>query len=364
MLFARNPPLALALLLFGLLAPGWAASAELAEGSFLAVKDCPAWVSKAQQTNPDDVRLVPGRIYPYMEVNIKEAPDAFRLIIKGANPERRWVLGECGESPPKSNPKTVAANFAAARLAAEGFSQANACPTPPPSKDPCRACGKTVYSVLALAWLPGKCEALKDKPERPPECDSLDANAYGARNLTLGEMRPALGKCRKTAGYCGSVDKEATPHTAYPEVALSEPNQKALALVMPGMLLNTGEERHQWFKHGTCSGLTENSYFTLLADLTQRINQSGVGDFLVQARGAKVKREDVFKKLDELLGKNARKHINLQCGKDGKALTEVLVTLPAKLPPGTDIGDLIAKAPGAGSAGNCASKFLIPTVTE
>lgn len=354
MLFAHRVPLLGFLVLAMIFAVGPISAAELISGDFLALKDCPAWVSKAQQTNPDDFRLVPGRLYPTIEKNLADAPDAYRLAIPGANPRERWVAADCGEYPPKSNPAEVAARFAAA-----GQPVGGACANPPPSKDPCRACGKAVYWVLDLAWLPGRCEVLKGKPEQPAECLGLDDSAYGGRNLTLGEMRPALNRCRKAAGYCGAVDKEVTPHTDYPELTLSEVNQKGLLQVLPGILANTGQERHEWFKNGSCSGMAEDPYFKLLIDLTRQFNQSGMGEFLAQNRGNKIRREDFFQAVERSFGKDSRKHINIECTADGKLLTGVLVYLPQKPLPGLQLAEMLKKSPSAGARGNCASKFVI-----
>jgi ribonuclease T2 len=359
---ARTLVLLFGILLLGLLAPGHAAATAFVSGDFLAISDCPAWVSKEQQTNPDETRLVPGRIYPITQINIAEAPDAYRLEVPGANPKDRWVPSSCGEFPPKSNPNEVAARFAADKLEGQSVVAGLACPNPPPSKDPCRACGKSAYNVLSLVWLPARCEQSKGKPERPPECDSLDAEAYAARNLSLGEMRPALNKCKKTAGFCGAVDKEMKPYTAYPDIALSEANLKALAQVLPAVALNTGIERHQWFKHGTCTGLPENGYFQVLTDLVRQFNQTGPGNVLAEARGNKIRRDDFYQQVEELLGKNARKRVNLVCSRDGKSLLEVQVYLPSKILPGYDIKELMADGPAGGGGGNCGSKFLVPAL--
>lgn len=340
-----------------LLTPNPAPALVLLEGSFLATQDCPAYASKAQRTNPDDTRLVPGRTYPVIAADLPGTPEAYRIEIRGAEPKLRWVEARCGEYPPKSAPAEVAARFVTGSGGAAGTDH---CPNPPPSKDPCRACGKSVSNVLALVWLPGRCEATGQSPMLPADCQSLDANSYGARNLTLGELRPVMNHCRKEAGFCGTIDQEAQPYTAYPEITLSDANRKALAQLMPGTLLRTGQERQEWFKHGTCSGLAENLYFSLLVDLARQVNQSEIGEFLARNRGNKVHRDEFFQAVDAALGKDARRHVNIECSEDGKSLTSLLIHLPGTLQPGLELKDVIGKGPSAGPRGNCASRILIP----
>jgi len=54
---------------------------------------------------------------------------------------------------------------------------------------------------------------------------------------------------------------------------------------MPGL----GEhlDRHEWAKHGTCSGLSPDAYFALGEALDEQVNQLGIGKLLASRAQAK-----------------------------------------------------------------------------
>jgi ribonuclease T2 len=56
-----------------------------------------------------------------------------------------------------------------------------------------------------------------------------------------------------------------------PPFAISEPVQADLRRYMPG---GPGLARYEWRKHGTCSGLSSETYFATLARLGRRANET------------------------------------------------------------------------------------------
>jgi ribonuclease T2 len=355
MIPARHPILLLGLALFVLLPHSFGQAAELVEGSFLALKDCPAYVSKAEQTNPDDTRLTPGRIYPVVEVNFAAAPDAYRIRIDGADPKYRWVSADCGEYPPKSSPAEITAQNAEAAAVPAEFK----CPTPPPGADACRTCGKADAYAMVLNWQPALCQAGGKKLADTPDCRTADSGAFQARNFTLREFRPTRNPCRKQLGFCGSVEREPKTLADYPPVELSEAGRQNLIGIMPGAAGDSGLERQAWHKYGSCTGLSEEAYFKLAGDLAQQFNQSGMAGFMAARQGQKVHREEFFQEIDKALGTDARKHINIECGSDTKRLTGVIINLSGQATPGADLKSLIQEGPRAGARGNCASRFMV-----
>lgn len=352
----RNPILRFGLALSALTLPDAAGAAKLVEGSFLATRECPAYVSKVRQTNPDDAQLAPGRIYPLFEINQDLAPDYYRIRIEGADPRERWVAADCGEYPPKSSPAAFAAK------PAEPATPAWQCPPPPPRGKACRTCGKADGYVLALSWQPGLCQAKKTKSRDsgdPSGCKNPSPGSFAARNFSLRGLWPMQQRCGQDYGYCGPVAHEMKPFTAYPPLNLSEAGRQSLERIMPGVAGNSGLERHEWHKHGTCSGLPEEAYFKLAGDLTQQFNQSGMAVFMAGNLGKKIRREEFFQEIEAALGAGARKHINIECSADAKVLTGVVINLPGGLAPGAELKSLIEKAPKAGSSGNCGSRILL-----
>jgi ribonuclease T2 len=360
---ARPVILYLVLALFALLPQARGLAAELVDGSFLAVKDCPAYVSKIEQTNPDNLRLTPGRIYPVVATNYAEAPDAYRLRIDGADPKYRWVAADCGEYPPKSSPAEVIARFAESNVAAVPAELS--CPTPPPQPDACRTCGKSDAYVLVLNWQPGLCQAGGKKLAGRPECQSTDPNAFYARNFTLRELRPTRAKCKKQVGFCGSVEREPKQLSDYPPVELGDPDRQALLRIMPAAADDSGLDRQAWHRYGSCTGLGAEGYFKLAGNLLQQFNQSGMANFMAANLGAKVRREDFFLEVEKALGPDARKHINIECSADAGILTGVVINLGGQITgPGADLRSLIQQGPQAGARGNCASRFLVDEIGQ
>lgn len=352
--------------LLSVLAIPSAFAAKLLDGSFLAVKDCPAYVSKAERTNPDATRLVPGRVYPVFEVNVPEAPEAYRIRIEGADPKERWVGADCGEYPPKSSPADIAARVpktetASAAPPAEVAAEAK-CPTPPPGADACRTCGPADSWVLALNWQPGLCQAGQKPLANHPECRDTDPNLYQARNFTLRELRPLRKSCPKGVGFCGGVEREPQQLTDYPPLALADTTRQSLARFMPGTAGDSGLERQAWHRHGSCTGFPEEAYFKRAVELVQQFNQSGMGAFMAENLGKIVRREEFFKQIEASLGEGARKHLNIECGGDGKLLTGVVINLASGVAPSADLKALIQQAPRAGAAGNCASRFGVDEI--
>jgi ribonuclease T2 len=341
-------------------------AAKLVDGSFLAVKDCPAYVSKAERTNPDDTRLVPGRIYPLFEVNFPEAPEAYRIRIENAEPRERWVSADCGEYPPKSSPADIAARNPKAETedgaVATSVAAEAKCPTPPPGADACRTCGPADSWVMVLNWQPGLCQAGKKQLADQPECQSADPGLYQARNFTFRELRPLRRSCKKGLGFCGTVEREPKQLTDYPPLALADATRQSLARFMPGTAGDSGLERQTWHQYGSCTGFPEEAYFKLAVELVQQFNQSGMSAFMAENLGKIVRREEFFQRIEASLGEGARKHINIECGGDGRLLTGVVIQLASGVTPGADLKALIRQGPRAGAAGNCASRFVVDEI--
>ena len=312
----KNPWLSFGLALGVLLVFSTAArSARLVEGSFLATTDCPAYVSKFRQTNPDDIKLVPGRVYPLFETNYDLEPDYYRIRIEEADPKERWVAAECGEYPPKSSP----AEFAKKPKEAKPLQVKRQCPPSEPGTKACRTCGKADSYVLDLYWRPGFCESQRGHLDDQPWCRTFAPGSYAARNFALRSLRPIRRSCGEGYGYCGTVAGKVTPFTDYPPVELDEEAiRETLGQIMPGVTDGSGVERHEWHRNGTCSGFPADAFFQLAGDLARQFNASGMGEFMTAHLGKKVRRTEFFQQIEASLGAGARAHINIECSKDGK----------------------------------------------
>lgn len=126
------------------------------------------------------------------------------------------------------------------------------------------------YYVLALTLAPAFCEHQPERTSRLAQCRGLDAAAFKAMPLTVHGLWPSrrdrahpefcAGR-RPQGGFCAIA-----PLRLAPEV------RDRLGQVMPG----TADclDRYQWVKHGSCSGLAPEVYFSASAALAERVNRA------------------------------------------------------------------------------------------
>lgn len=123
--------------------------------------------------------------------------------------------------------------------------------------------------MLALTWTPGFCAthpgaAATDECARP--------TPWSRANLSLHGLWPQWDS------YCyrgPRPEKECRDWARLPGPWIGDPSvRRRLATVMPGM--DTHLDRHEWAKHGTCSGLTADAYFGLAEALADQVNRLGL----------------------------------------------------------------------------------------
>lgn len=125
------------------------------------------------------------------------------------------------------------------------------------------------YYVLSLSLAPAFCE-MKAHSYRPPrQCAALTAASFRATPLTLHGLWPdrrdgrhpdcAPGRVR--GGFC-----------RLPPVPVSAQLGQALDRYMPGRA--DCLDRHEWAKHGACTGLSAQTYFAAAMQLTQRAERA------------------------------------------------------------------------------------------
>jgi ribonuclease T2 len=136
--------------------------------------------------------------------------------------------------------------------------------------------------MLALTWSAGFC-AVNPRAAESDEC--AHPTPWSRANLSLHGLWPQWDS------YCVPGDdggrrseSECRDWISLPAPAIHDPGvQQRLATMMPG--LDTHLERHEWAKHGTCSGLTADAYFGLAEALDDQVNQLGLGKLLASANG-------------------------------------------------------------------------------
>ncbi|MEW6119772.1 MAG: ribonuclease I [Pseudomonadota bacterium] len=138
------------------------------------------------------------------------------------------------------------------------------------------------YYLLALSVAPAFCE---DDPARKrgfAQCRLLSEKGFKATPLTLHGLWPNRLDRRHPANCAGGA---AGPFCRLPAIRLSADARARLGRAMPG----TADclDRYQWARHGSCSGLREETYFAASSALVERLNRA-LGTELARHMGREV----------------------------------------------------------------------------
>jgi ribonuclease T2 len=191
--------------------------------------------------------------------------------------------------------------------------------------------------VLGLSWQPGFCEG---RP-KTPECHDQTAGRIDARQLSL----TGLWRLHKT--YCGVAEALKSQDKQHkwldmPELVLADALKADLARAMPGTL--SGLDRHEWVKHGTCSGDVAATYYSRSLKMLAAVNGSAVGQLFAERGGKLLKADDLRAAFDSAFGPGAGDRIKLRCRKDGSRQVITGITIGLGADGGDDLAARIASA--------------------
>ncbi|MCV3764644.1 ribonuclease T2 family protein [Rhizobium sp. TRM95796] len=164
--------------------------------------------------------------------------------------------------------------------------------------------------ALGLSWHPAFCEGQRKRPE----CADGAADGLSARQFSLH----GLWVLRKT--YCGATEALKTADKAgdwlkMPALALDPLLARDLAAAMPGVA--SGLDRHEWVKHGLCSGGLADDYFRRALGLTAEVNRSAVGALFVANIGKTLDEAQIKSAFDKAFGAGSGDKVKMRCRKDG-----------------------------------------------
>lgn len=303
------------------------AQAEPYDGYFIAEDTCPAFQSFNNQTNPGNIMVQVGHSYRIIERNRASNPSHYRLIVPGVSPEQRWVAVGCG-----------------IRTVAEGGEDDGAAlvvnPVPAEASE---------WNVLAASWQPAFCEtsdAWTENNELKPECatqtpDRFDATHFALHGLWPQPFDPSTEYCGFTASEITALKRRDWPEGTV--IALDDQTRTALGTAMPGMM--SALEFHEWFKHGTCYGTSQDRYFDDALLLLEKLNATGLDEFFVANLGKTVSNADIRAAFDEAFGEGAGDRVGIGCTRerDGNRiiLTELRINMKGEVSEDADLGALI-----------------------
>jgi ribonuclease T2 len=195
--------------------------------------------------------------------------------------------------------------------------------------------------VLAISWQPAFCETRPDKPE----CESQTEDRFDASHFALHGLWPQP----RSRDYCG-VD-EATVRTdedgdwhLLPEPELTAELWTELKAVMPGT--QSGLERHEWIKHGTCYDGDAEEYYADSLAMLEAISGSAVTELFASSVGQRVTQAEIRAAFDAAFGPGAGERVRLSCINDGsrRLINELTIGLTGDIDGPGSIADRLLDA--------------------
>lgn len=198
--------------------------------------------------------------------------------------------------------------------------------------------GRTTF-ILAASWQPAFCEGRR----KLPECRSQTVERADATRFSLH------GLWRMRQSYCGVTEAEKARDKPrgwleLPPVILPEPLATKLAGLMPGA--QSGLDRHEWIKHGTCSDLDPSGYFGLSVSLMEELNASAVATLFRDRIGKTVREAEVKEAFAQAFGDGAGERVRMSCRDDGgrRLVVELTIGLGGDLKGTAGLAERIAAA--------------------
>jgi ribonuclease T2 len=185
--------------------------------------------------------------------------------------------------------------------------------------------------VLALSWQPAFCAS--DAGADRAECNDGTSDKLTLHGLWPNADRNKDGRLDTEDDYCVGDDRarlmalDKRDWNRLPAVKISNDLARRLAEIMPGV--HSQLERHQWVKHGSCSGLGAERYFAAAVNLSETLRASDFASLIDRNIGAEMSRRDLLQAFSAEFGKGSERALQLLCrkGDGGSALTEVRIRL-------------------------------------
>ncbi|KQS98272.1 MULTISPECIES: ribonuclease T2 [unclassified Rhizobium] len=217
----------------------------------------------------------------------------------------------------------IGAILASAAFAAEKAS-------PPPAK--------TQY-ILAVSWQPGFCET---RPNRK-ECAGQTADRFDATHFSLHGLWPMKKSYCGVAADIRARDKKGS-WLDLPQLAMAEDTVARLLVAMPGT--QSGLDRHQWLRSGTCQGGTAQDYFSLQLKFLDELNGSAVRTLFAGRIGKEVTESEIKQAFDTSFGIGAGERVRMRCQKAGarSVITGLTIGLSGDVSTGSGLSTLILAA--------------------
>lgn len=210
---------------------------------------------------------------------------------------------------------SISAVLAAVVVAAVSYSVTVLDRTPNPSA---MVSDAAPASWLVLTWAPSFCSVEAENKA----CDTGEAEKVG-RTLVLHGLWPQP----RDRQYCGVAEEFRDRESALPAVRLSGDVRDRLqsTTVDTASLVN-----HEWYTHGTCAGVSPDTYFGDAVSLTEE-SREVLDPVLRDAAGGRLTLAEVRSRIDDAFGAGAGERVALGCRTApgaGALVVEVRMSLP------------------------------------
>jgi ribonuclease T2 len=191
-------------------------------------------------------------------------------------------------------------------------------------------------SLLVVTWAPSLCKV---------EPSNSGCRSGHVRGMGQSFVLHGLWPQPSTEQYC-NVPKR-TPDRSRTPVSLPPELQTNLKAIMSDSALMT---THEWYAHGTCSGVAPPEYFGIAATLADQA-ATVLDPIFEQAAGRAVAARSVREAFDARFGPGAGKRVGLTC-RDAPGSGSIMYEVRLSLPPVVELhrdqpslGDALDKGP-------------------
>jgi ribonuclease T2 len=210
--------------------------------------------------------------------------------------------------------------------------------------------------AFSLSWQPTFCETHHDKKE----CNSWKSGDFDTKNLVLHGLWPNKKNDKKhNYGFCNVSPEIKTQDKngmwcQMPDLQLSQKTTDTLNSVMPGY--QSCLQNHEWYKHGTCTDMKPDEYFTTAARFVEGFAATRLGALLSANVGKTVMFSNLTTAAKEDYGDKA---VNLRFICQNGMLSEVRMYLSRELPKDGGITAAMLVSPGDKEKTSCSGNIRI-----
>ncbi|MGE6785160.1 ribonuclease T2 [Ensifer adhaerens] len=203
---------------------------------------------------------------------------------------------------------------------------------------PASAASRTEY-VLAVSWQPGFCET---RPQRK-ECESQTAERFDATNFSLHGLWPLRKSYCGVAAEARAKDRKGN-WLELPKLAMADDTAARLLVAMPGV--QSGLDRHQWLRSGTCQSGSIDDYFSVQLRMLEELNRSAVGALFRQRAGSELDEATIKQAFDQSFGAGAGDRVRMRCQtvQRRSIITGLTIGLAGDVMKASSLGPLIQAA--------------------